>query len=57
MLDTHLDPGTETLEARLFREDEIPWDELAFRTVRETLTRYFADRREGRFGMHCADIA
>jgi ADP-ribose pyrophosphatase YjhB (NUDIX family) len=57
MLDTHLDPGSETLEARLFREDEIPWDELAFRTVRETLTRYFADRREGRFGVHCADIA
>jgi hypothetical protein len=46
----------ESLEARLFREDEIPWDELAFRTVRETLMRYFADRREGRFGIHCADI-
>jgi ADP-ribose pyrophosphatase YjhB (NUDIX family) len=57
MLDTHLDPGPESLEARLFRENEIPWDELAFRTVRETLTRYFADRREGRFGIHCADIA
>jgi ADP-ribose pyrophosphatase YjhB (NUDIX family) len=57
MLDTHLAPGSETLEARLFREDEIPWDELAFRTVRETLLHYFADRREGRFGVHCGDIA
>jgi hypothetical protein len=57
MLDTTLNPGTETLEARLFREDEIPWDELAFRTVRETLTRYFADRKKGEFGVHCADIA
>lgn len=57
MLDTHLDPGTETLEARLFRESEIPWDELAFRTVRETLVRFFDDRKTGQFGVHCADIA
>jgi ADP-ribose pyrophosphatase YjhB (NUDIX family) len=57
MLDTHLDPGPESLEARLFREDEIPWDELAFRTVRETLIRYFADRKTGQYGVHCADIA
>jgi ADP-ribose pyrophosphatase YjhB (NUDIX family) len=35
---------------------EIPWDELAFRTVKATLERYFADRRAGRFGMHCIDI-
>ena len=57
MQNTQLDPGLETLEARLFREDEIPWDELAFRTVRETLARYFADRKTGQFGVHCADIA
>ncbi|MBQ0931448.1 NUDIX hydrolase [Ideonella sp. 4Y16] len=57
MLDTHLDPGPETLEARLFREDEVPWDELAFRTVRETLTRFFDDRRRGQFGVHSSDIA
>jgi len=50
------EPGHETLEARLFREDEIPWDELAFRTVRETLLRYFADQRAGRFGTHAFDI-
>jgi len=50
------DPGHETLEARLFREDEIPWEELAFRTVRETLLRYFADQRHGRFGTHAFDI-
>ena len=49
-------PGHETIEARLFSEDEVPWDELAFRTVRETLRRWFADRRAGHFGMHCVDI-
>ena len=51
------DPGHETMEARLFAEHEIPWDELAFRTVKETLEHYFADRRAGRFGTHAFDIA
>ena len=45
------------IEARLFTEAEIPWEDLAFRTVRLTLERYFSDAREGRFGLHCADIA
>ncbi|MFO1329377.1 MAG: NUDIX hydrolase [Rubrivivax sp.] len=57
MLDTHLDPGPETIEARLFHEHEIPWDEIAFRTVRQTLEHFFADRRSGRFGVHAGDIA
>jgi len=50
-------PGHETIEARLFGEDEIPWDEIAFRTVKETLERYFADRRTGDYGVHTIDIA
>ena len=56
LLDTHFNPGHETLEARLFTEDEIPWDEISFRTVKETLERYFADRRTGHFGFHAFDI-
>ena len=57
LLDTEFDPGPETIEARLFSEDQIPWEELAFRTVRETLKHYFEDRRQGQFGFHTADIA
>lgn len=57
LLDTDFAPGTETLEARLFHEHEIPWDELAFRTVRQTLEHFFEDRRRGAFGVHCGDIA
>ena len=56
LLSEQFNPGYETLEARLFAEDEVPWDELAFRTVKETLERYFADRRAGQFGLHCIDI-
>ena len=51
-----LNPGSETLEARLFREDEVPWGEIAFRTVRETLQFFFEDRRRGAFGVHQAEI-
>ena len=50
------DPGTETIEARLFLESEIPWSEIAFRTVKETLERYFADQRAGAFSIHTVDI-
>ena len=50
------DPGHETLEARLFREEDIPWEDLAFRTVRETLQRYFADAKTQRFGFHQVNI-
>jgi ADP-ribose pyrophosphatase YjhB (NUDIX family) len=57
LLDTDFAPGSESLEVRLFHEHEIPWDEIAFRTVGETLRRYFADRIHGRYGLHCADIA
>jgi len=52
-----LDPGPETIEARLFDESEIPWDSLAFKTVKVTLEHFFADRRLGQFTVHCADIA
>jgi len=56
LLSDKFDPGHETTEARLFLEHEIPWDEIAFRTVAETLKRYFADRRAGQFSIHVFDI-
>ena len=56
LLSDVFDPGHETIEARLFDEDQIPWEEIAFRTVQETLQRFFADRRAGHFGVHNLDI-
>jgi ADP-ribose pyrophosphatase YjhB (NUDIX family) len=56
LLDLDFAPGEETLELRLFREDEIPWDEIAFRTIGITLKHYFADRRAGRYGFHTEDL-
>jgi ADP-ribose pyrophosphatase YjhB (NUDIX family) len=54
--DTQFAPGPETIEARLFDEREIPWEQLAFRTVQETLRHFFDDRRRGRFELHVGDI-
>ena len=56
LLSPEFAPGTETQEALLFDEADIPWDELAFRTVKETLEHFFADRRAGHFGFHTLDI-
>lgn len=56
LLSDAFEPGHETIEARLFSEAEIPWDEIAFRTVRLTLECYFADRRAGHFAVHAVDI-
>ena len=56
LLSPEFAPGTETQEAVLFDEADIPWDEIAFRTVKETLEHFFADRRAGHFGFHALDI-
>ena len=50
------DPGHETMEARLFLENDIPWDEIAFQTTRKTRECFFDDRRAGRFLVHYIDV-
>ena len=49
LLDLDFSPGEESLEVKLVREDEIPWDELAFACVRRTLAHFFEDRRTGMY--------
>jgi ADP-ribose pyrophosphatase YjhB (NUDIX family) len=39
--------GVESLESMLCTEEQIPWDEIAFRSVDFALRRYLEDRREG----------
>lgn len=54
--DTSFAAGPESLEVALFDEADIPWEELAFRTIAETLRHYFADRRSGDFRFHMGTI-
>lgn len=56
LLDASVHPGAETLEVGLYTETEIPWDQLAFATVRNTLQHYFSDRRRGEFQFHMGTI-
>ena len=56
LLDIDFAPGPETIEAELFAEADIPWDEIAFRTTKKTLEHFFTARRAGRFGTHVGDI-
>lgn len=56
LLDLDYAPGLESLEVELFAEHEIPWDEIAFRVVKETLERYFKDRARGVYSLQVDDI-
>ncbi len=56
LLDLDFSPGEESLEVALFSEDEIPWDQLAFPVVIETLKLYFEDRKKGGFNLHSGTI-
>ena len=49
-------PGFESLEVGLFNEAEIPWEELAFQVIRETLEHFFKDRPSGVFPVRSKDI-
>ncbi len=56
MTDGRFGRGEETLEAGLFEEADVPWDELAFPVVTRTLERYFKDRPRGEFPVRMEDI-
>ncbi|MBS6362740.1 NUDIX domain-containing protein, partial [Burkholderia sp.] len=56
LVDPGFEAGEESLEVRLFDEADIPWDEIAFPTVSQTLRFFFADRATGDYGVHTGDI-
>lgn len=49
--------GQESSDVQLFHPDHIPWKELAFPVIQESLHRYVQDRRAGRFSLHVGVIA
>lgn len=49
--------GEESLEVRLFDEQQIPWSELAFPTIGRTLECYFADRSSQHFPVRNEPLA
>jgi ADP-ribose pyrophosphatase YjhB (NUDIX family) len=57
LTDLNFSAGEETLDVRLFSEHEVPWDEIAFRTIAMTLRHYFDDRRAGALQFHTSDLS
>jgi ADP-ribose pyrophosphatase YjhB (NUDIX family) len=49
--------GSESLEVKLYRPDDIPWSELAFPVISEVLRLYCEDLVSGDFAFHMVDIA
>ena len=56
LLDLDFSAGEETLETRLFSEEEIPWDHLAFPVITQTLEHYFRDKMSANFQVRYLDI-
>lgn len=56
LLDLDFSPGIESLEVKLFEESEIPWDELAFTTIKQTLKFFFQDQQRNVFEFRMGDI-
>jgi len=49
LLDDSFSAGPESLEVKLFSEAEIPWTQLAFKTIYFTLKYFFEDRQRGEY--------
>jgi len=48
-------PGEESLDVRMFSEDEVPWDDIAFHSGRYALKKYFEDRGQNN-GTHIHEL-
>ena len=49
LVDGEFSAGPESLDVKLFNEADIPWDDIAFGVVVDTLKEFFADRKKGLF--------
>jgi ADP-ribose pyrophosphatase YjhB (NUDIX family) len=61
LLDLGYEAGIESLDVKLFAEDEIPWNDIAFSTVAHTLKFFFSDLAKvksgsGEYSLHADDI-
>ena len=52
MLNERYGAGHESLEVRLIEPEDIPWDDIAFASVRFGLEAWLEDRRTGRPRLH-----
>lgn len=48
--------GPESLEVNLVEEKQIPWEEIAFKVIENTLERFLKERRSGKFTFNMDSI-
>ena len=56
LLNLDFGPGRESLEVKLFRQDQVPWDAIAFPGVGNTLEHYFRDLETNQFPLRLSDV-
>lgn len=56
LLDLDFKPGIESLDVKLVTEQEVPWNDMAFRVIHDPLRQYFKDRRQGALKFHMGVI-
>lgn len=56
LLNSDFGVGEESLEVALFKEEEIPWNDMAFLTIKESLRLFFNDRKKGQFQFYMGRI-
>lgn len=49
-------PTKESTDVRLFDEKDIPWEDIAFEVIKQTLEHYFQDRKKGMFPFKIFDL-
>lgn len=56
LVDMEFSAGIESLEVKLFSKEDIPWTELAFSVIRQTLISYFNDKETGQYSLQTGVI-
>lgn len=56
LVDMEFSAGIESLEVKLFSKEDIPWTELAFSVIRQTLISYFNDKKTGQYSLQTGVI-
>ncbi len=56
LMDLNFSAGDESQEVALLSRDEIPWEQLAFTTIRYTLEFFFEDQKNDSHRLHTGDI-
>ena len=56
LIDGEFGVGPESLESGLYQQADIPWDQIAFPVVHETLSQYFVDAEARHFPVRVSTV-